>query len=84
MDINYVLSQICVIIAVILLGTTYLIKDKKIILFLSILFACFYGIQYLLLNAITGFLMNLVSIVRNIWFYINAKKKNGKIGGELN
>lgn len=75
MDLTYVLSQICAIIAVILLGITYCVKDKKIVLLLAISFATFYGIQYLLLNAITGFFMNLVSIIRNIWFYINYKNK---------
>lgn len=81
MELNYLLSQICVILAVVLLGTTYLIKDKRIILLMSILIASLYGTQYLLLGAISGFFMNLVSIVRNIWFYINAKnkKKNGII-----
>ena len=75
MEFNYLLSQICVILAVILLGITYLIKDKRIILFLSILIASLYGAQYLLLSAMSGFYMNLVSIIRNIWFYINAKNK---------
>ena len=75
MDTNYILSQICVILAVISLGSTFLIKDKRIILLLSILIAVFYGLHYLLLDAITGLLMNMVSIVRSIWFYINAKKE---------
>lgn len=75
MEFNYLLSQICVILAVILLGITYLIKDKRIILFLSILIVSLYGAQYLLLSAMSGFYMNLVSIIRNIWFYINAKNK---------
>ena len=75
MELNYLLSQICVILAVALLGITYLIKDKRIILLLSILIALLYGTQYLLLSAMAGFFMNLVSIVRNIWFYINAKNK---------
>lgn len=75
MEINYLLSQICVILAVIVLGTTYLIKDKRIILLMSILTALLYGTQYLLLGAMSGVFMNIVSIVRNIWFYINAKNK---------
>lgn len=72
---TYLLSQIFAFIAVIFLGLTYLIKDKKIILVFAILFAACYGIQYLILNAITGLLMNIVSVIRNIWFYINAKNK---------
>lgn len=75
MELTYVLSQICVILAVLFLGSTYLIKNKKIILFLTIMMSIFYGLQYLFLNAITGVFMNIVSIIRSIWFYINAKKK---------
>ena len=75
MTTSYIISQICVVVAMILLGITYLVKDKKIVLILAILFASLYGVQYLLLNAISGFLMNIVSIIRNIWFYINVKKK---------
>ena len=36
-----------------------------------ILYSLFYGIHYLLLNALTGFLMNMVSIIRNIVFYVD-------------
>ena len=75
MELTYLLSQICVILAVLFLGSTYLIKNKKIILFLTIMMSIFYGLQYLFLNAITGVFMNIVSIIRSIWFYINAKNK---------
>ena len=71
---TYTISQLCVIFAVILLGLTYLLKNKKIILFLAILISLLYGAQYLLLSAFTGFAINMVSIIRNVWFYINAKK----------
>ena len=77
----YLLSQIIVIIATIFIAFTYIIKNRKKILILFILYSIFYGIHYLLLNAITGFLMNLVSIIRNIVFYkqeIN-NKQNSKI-----
>ena len=65
----YLLSQTIVIIATIFIAFTYVIKNRKKILILFILYSIFYGLHYLLLNAITGFLMNLVSIIRNIIFY---------------
>lgn len=77
----YLLSQIIVIVATIFIAFTYFIKNRKKILILFILYSIFYGIHYLLLNATTGFLMNLVSIIRNIIFYkqeIN-NKQNSKI-----
>lgn len=78
MDITYIISQVFVIIAMLSLGISYLCKDKKKIMILCIIYSIMYGGQYLLLGAITGFAMNIVSIIRNIWFYINAKsnKKN--------
>ena len=75
MTIQYIMSQVCVILAVILLAITYMIKDKKIILFLSIMISILYGTQYLLLWALTGVAMNGISIIRSVWFYINAKNK---------
>lgn len=75
MQYSFILSQIFVIIAVLLQGVSYLNKDKKKIMFLCTFYAIFYGLQYLLLGAMTGLAMNMVNIIRNIWFYYNAKGK---------
>lgn len=66
---KYLLSQIAVIIATIFIAFTYFFKNRKKILILFILYSIFYGIHYLLLDALTGFLMNIVSIIRNIVFF---------------
>ncbi len=81
MDIKYLLSQVCVILAMLGLGATYLVKDKKTIMFLCVLYTLFYGLEYLLLDAYSGLSMCVVNVIRNIWFYINAnlKKKNSII-----
>ena len=78
---NYTISQILVVISMICIGSTYICKNKKTIMILCIIYGIFYGSHYLLLGATTGFVMNLVSITRNVWFYINAKKekKNSKV-----
>jgi len=75
MDTQYIISQICVIFAIISLGISYLSKDKTKILILSIIYALFYGTHNFLLGAITGVAMNIISIIRNAWFYINAKNQ---------
>lgn len=77
-NISYIVSQVFVIFAAISLGFSYLSKDKKAIMVLCIMASIGYGGQYLFLGAFTGVAMNIVSIVRNVWFYINAKnnKKN--------
>lgn len=72
---NYLLSQILVILATIFISVTYFEKRRKNILILFIFYSILYGIHYLLLGALTGFFMNMVSIVRNIIFYRHEKRK---------
>lgn len=69
----YVVSQIFVIISSLVIGSTYFVKDKTKILYLCLIYCIFYGLHYLLLGAITGFLMTGVSFLRNLVFYINSK-----------
>lgn len=72
---TYIISQCFVILAIMFLGISYLVKDKKTVLFLGMLCSLFYGLEYLLLGAISGLLTNIISILRNVWFYNNSKKK---------
>lgn len=75
---NYIVSQIFVIFAVLSFGFSYLTNDKKKIMILVTMTSLFYGGEYLLLGAFSGVVVNIISIIRNIWFYVNAKnnKKN--------
>lgn len=70
----YVVSQIFVIISSLVIGSTYFVKDKTKILYLCLIYCIFYGLHYLLLGALTGFLMTGVSFLRNLIFYYNSKK----------
>lgn len=72
-NMNYVLSQVFVVFAVITLGFSYLSKDKKSIMILVTMTSLFYGGEYLLLGAFSGVAVNIISIIRNSWFYLNAK-----------
>lgn len=72
---NYLISQGLVILATIFISVTYFEKNRKNILILFISYSVLYGIHYLLLSALTGFFMNMVSIGRNIIFYRHEKKK---------
>ena len=78
---KYLISQILVIIATLIISITYITKSKKKLLICFIFYNLFYGIHYLLLNAKTGFLMNLISIGRNVFFFYNnsKEKENSKI-----
>ena len=73
----YILSQIFAIISTILLGLSYFAKSKRKIMLLCVFYCLFYALHYLFLGAITGMVMTLISMGRNIWFYLVAKK-----GGE--
>ena len=76
----YIFSQICAILATIILGITYISKSKKNILFFCIISATMYGIQYLLLGAFTGMIVSFLNIIRAILFYFaNEKKKANTI-----
>ena len=71
---NYFLSQVFVLIASVFIGCSYLAKSKKNVMLLCVIYCIFYSTHYLLLGAITGMLMSLISASRNILFYYNAKK----------
>lgn len=75
----YLVSQLLAAAAIVSLGLSYLCRDKQAVLILCVVYAVLYGGQYLLLGAMTGAAMSAVSILRNIWFFLNARagRKNG-------
>lgn len=76
---SYIISQILVIISSIILCSTYFLKNRKIILLFSILSCCMYAGAYLLLGAYTGAVLNIVTIIASVWFYVleaKGKRKN--------
>lgn len=73
---EYILSQVCVILALGLLIGSYYQKNKVWILIFSIGNSIFYSIEFLLLGAYTGAVINAIAIIRGVWFYF--LKKNEK------
>jgi len=71
--VEYIFSQICVLIAVGIFIATTFVKSKKLIAGLNIFVNLFYAIQYLLLSRYTGVLINGIGIIRCIWFYFDTK-----------
>ena len=71
----YVLSQVLVIINYVLLIISYQLKNRKTILIVNFVSTISISIAYLLLSAYTGFAMAIVSIIRNIIFLANNKKR---------
>lgn len=72
---QYILSQVFVVLAMLFMAVTFLIKNKAIILIFSSLSVLCFALEFLFLGSLTGMAVNLVSVFRGIWFYINEKRE---------
>lgn len=70
----FYLAQIFGLIALVILVSSFQQNNKKKLLKYQTFASVFFSAYYLLLNAITGFLMNAMNIVRNIMFTRLGKK----------
>lgn len=77
-SLTYILSQVCMIFAVISLAVSFCVKKRIAVLFLSISNAVFYALHYLLLGEHTAVIVNFIGIFRGIWFFLNDKFKVSK------
>lgn len=77
LTLEYILSQVFVIISYFLLVLSYQAKSRKNILILSNISLVANGIAYIFLQAYTGLAMCFVALLRNIIFMID-EKRNGK------
>ena len=71
---EYILSQVCVIVALFLYAATYLLKTKKWVLIVNLIGVVLNTIAFVLLGAYTGAVVNVVAMVRSIWFLYEDKK----------
>lgn len=76
--VEYIISQICVVLAMACFATTFFIKSKKLILILVSVNNLLYAVHYLLLGSYIGAITNGISIIRGIWFFINEAKGRKK------
>lgn len=78
---QYILSQIVTIFVYIFLGSTYCIKNRKLILAFSFLSNFLNAIAFVLLGAYTSSIMCTISILRDVIFMIDQKinRKSNKI-----
>lgn len=70
---NYILSQIFIILCYAMIGVSYLAKNRKAVLIYSLISVVLNGLSYFLLSAWTGLAMIGVAIIRNILFMIQDK-----------
>ena len=68
MDIKFILAQVVMFLAFVIMTSSFWCKKRENILKLQIFSSLFFVIQYVLLGAYTGALLNLISIGRAIFF----------------
>lgn len=71
----FILAQLLGVIALIILVISFQKDDRKSLLKHQIFSSIFFALQYLCLNAITGFLMSIMTAIRNLIF----SKYNNKV-----
>lgn len=75
---NYIISQVFAFLFIILFGSTFLIKNKKLVQVLYIVASICLGLEYLFLKAYVGMISSFVSIIATLWFLINEKLNRKK------
>ena len=78
MTLTYILSQVFVVLCYIGYAVSYLIKNRYLLLSISILALVFSGLSYSLLNAWAGFAVTAIAIIRNVVFMIQEKFEGDK------
>lgn len=71
---DYIISQILTVIAFALLGMTYVVKDRRKLLFFSLMASAVFIVSYFFLKAWSGLAMSVISLVRCGLFLIENKK----------
>ena len=69
----FVFAQILALIAIITWVISILLKKKKDILLMQVIANGIYGLEYLLLNALSAAGMNFLSFIRLLIYYFYAK-----------
>lgn len=78
MTLTYILSQIFVVLCYGCLAATYAIKNRYVLLSVSVAAIVFNGISYTLLGAWAGLAVTIVALIRNIIFMIQEKFEGDK------
>jgi len=75
---NYIISQIFIIINYLICIINYQQKKRKTILILNIISTIATAISYMFLGAYSGLAMTIIAAMRNIMFLINEKMKKSQ------
>ena len=72
--VTYIFSQVFVIVGIALYALTFLLKTKKSVLIVGLIGVMLNTVSFVLLGAYTGALVNVVAMVRSIWFFCEEKR----------
>lgn len=72
---EYILSQIFVVLSYILLGSTYLIKNRSTILCINLCSLVCNGVSYFFLGAWSGLGVVCIAMIRNVLFMVQQRIK---------
>lgn len=75
---EYIISQILVVIVYALISISYHYNDRKKILKINVVAHAIHAISFLLLNGLTGFAMCIVYAIRDLFFAIDEKNRKSK------
>ena len=78
-SLEYILSQILIIISYILICKTYFLNKRNKILIINVFGHAFQGLSFLLLNGLTGAAMSFVYVIRDSFFVLDEKNRNNTI-----
>ena len=70
---NYIISQICMVVTMGIFSISMFTKSKKIILVNSAINSFLYSIHYFLLGGYTAVFLNLISVLRGVFFYFDDR-----------
>ncbi len=70
---NFIISQIVGIIALLLVCVSYFFKSKKFFLIFQIIANLFYGLSYIFVNIYGAGIITLISILRCLYLYFSEK-----------
>ena len=72
---NYIIAQILGILGLIVVIISFQLNTKRSLLICQCISSFLFAIQYILLNAITGFCINMTCLVRNLIFIKYGERK---------
>ncbi|MBR3890582.1 MAG: YgjV family protein [Bacilli bacterium] len=72
---NFILSQIFVLLGIVFIILSLWSRDKQKILIFCLISSVMFALQYFFLNALEGVVINALGILRAIWFFIYDKKE---------